>query len=66
MVKKLVCALLLAGVSVTASAAPATKDQLLVPPSTARHFTISSKAGKHGDNWVWTLPDGRIASRMSM
>ena len=49
-----------------AAAAPITKDQLLVPPANARHFTISSKAGKHGDNWSWTLPDGRIAYRMSM
>jgi len=66
MVKKLLYALLLAGVSVTAQAAPISKDQLLVPPPSARHFTITSKAGKHGDNWVWTLPDGRMASRMSM
>ncbi|GAA4027213.1 hypothetical protein GCM10022281_02340 [Sphingomonas rosea] len=62
----LFCALLLAGASISAAAAPVPKEQLLVPPANARHFTITSKAGKHGDNWVWTLPDGRIASRMSM
>jgi len=66
MVKKLLAALLLAGVSMGAGAAPILKEQLLTPPPSARHFTISSKAGKHGDDWVWTLPDGRIASRMSM
>jgi imidazolonepropionase-like amidohydrolase len=44
----------------------ATKDQLLKPPTDARHYTISSVAGKHGDIWSWKLPDGRIAYRMSM
>jgi len=48
------------------TAAPATKEQLLKPPAGARHYTISSEAGKHGDVWSWTLPDGRIAYRMSM
>ncbi|THD35408.1 MAG: amidohydrolase [Sphingomonas sp.] len=42
------------------------KEQLLAPPAGARHFTISSTAGKHGDVWSWKLPDGRIAYRMSM
>ncbi|WP_114228726.1 MULTISPECIES: amidohydrolase family protein [Sphingomonas] len=65
MTNKLLGVLLLASASI-APAATITKDQLLVPPPTARHFTISSKAGKHGDDWVWTLPDGRVASRMSM
>lgn len=46
--------------------APAAKPQLLVPPANARHYTINSSAGKHGDNWSWTLPDGRTAYRMSM
>ena len=36
------------------------------PPAGARHYTISSKAGKHGDVWQWKLPDGRTAYRMSM
>ena len=38
----------------------------MTPPAGARHFTISSTAGKHGDIWSWTLPDGRTAYRMSM
>ena len=49
-----------------ATAAPATKEQMLVPPPGARHYTISSIAGKHGDVWSWTESDGRVAYRMSM
>ena len=59
-------AALLAATASVAAAAPATKEQLMTPPSGARHFTISSVAGKHGDVWSWTLPDGKIAYRMSM
>lgn len=44
----------------------ATKDQLLTAPAGARHYTITSSGGKHGDIWQWTLPDGRSAYRMSM
>ena len=39
---------------------------MLTAPAGARHFTISSSAGKHGDIWAWTLPDGTAAYRMSM
>mgnify|MGYP001806553806 CR=1 FL=1 len=46
--------------------APATKEQLMTPPPGARHYTISSVAGKHGDVWSWRMPDGRTAYRMSM
>ncbi|MBX9882931.1 MAG: amidohydrolase family protein [Sphingomonas sp.] len=46
--------------------APAAKEQLMVPPAGARHYTISSVAGKHGDIWSWSLPDGQTAYRMSM
>ncbi|WP_375391049.1 amidohydrolase family protein [uncultured Sphingomonas sp.] len=49
-----------------AAAEPATKEQLMTPPAGARHYTISSVAGKHGDIWSWRLPDGRRAYRMSM
>jgi len=42
------------------------KEQLMRPPAGARHYTISSSAGKHGDMWAWTMPDGRKAYRMSM
>lgn len=36
------------------------------PPATARHYLITSSAGKHGDIWAWTMPDGKRAYRMSM
>lgn len=49
-----------------ATAAPTPKEHLLTPPAGARHYTIVSPASKHGDVWSWTLPDGRIAYRMSM
>jgi hypothetical protein len=49
-----------------AVAAPMPKEQLNTPPADARHYTISSTAGKHGDVWSWTMPDGRVAYRMSM
>ena len=64
--RRMMFALLLATTATIATAAPTPKDQLLTPPAGARHFTISSSAGKHGDNWSWTLPDGRIAYRMSL
>jgi imidazolonepropionase-like amidohydrolase len=57
---------LLAATASLASAAPVTKEQLLTPPAGARHFTITSQAGKHGDIWSWKTPDGRAAYRMSM
>lgn len=59
-------AALLAANSSIAAAAPIAKEQLLTPPAGARHYTISSTAGKHGDVWSWTLADGRVAYRMSM
>ena len=58
--------MLLAGLATSAAAAPLAKDQLLVVPAGARHFTISATAAKHGDVWSWRLPDGRVAYRMSM
>ncbi len=48
-----------------AIAAPVPKDQLLKPPADAAHYVVVSMAGKHGDQWAWTLPDGSIASRYS-
>lgn len=59
-------ALLCATVSTATLAEPLKKEQLLQPPATARHYTISSAAGKHGDVWSWTMADGKIAYRMSM
>lgn len=64
--RRLILATLLAATASIAGAAPTPKEQLLVPPSGARHFTLSSIAGKHGDIWSWTMPDGRVAYRMSM
>jgi imidazolonepropionase-like amidohydrolase len=66
---RIVLASLLATTATLAVAAPPppiAKEQLMKPPPGARHYTISSVAGKHGDIWSWTLPDGRIAYRMSM
>src|SRR5687767_6347627 len=64
-VRSLFAALLLAGTTATATAAPTPKEQLLVPPKDAAHYVVVSMAGKHGDQWVWTLPDGSIAGRYS-
>jgi hypothetical protein len=57
---------LFAVIATFAVAAPMTKEQLSTPPANARHYTISSTAGKHGDVWSWTMPDGRLAYRESM
>src|SRR5215210_6935494 len=46
-------------------AAPIPKEQLLVPPANAAHYVVVSAAGKHGDQWAWTLPDGTLATRYS-
>src|SRR6188474_167544 len=59
-------ATLAAAIATSTLAAPATKAELMTPPAGARHYTISSSAAKHGDVWSWTMPDGRIAYRMSM
>lgn len=67
---KLLAALLATATLAPAFAAPAhaqaKKEELMTPPAGARHYTISSVAGKHGDVWSWTMPDGKIAYRMSM
>jgi imidazolonepropionase-like amidohydrolase len=57
---------LLAAVASAALAEPTPKERLLVPPANADHFVIVSTAGKHGDDWRWTLPDGSIAYRESI
>jgi imidazolonepropionase-like amidohydrolase len=57
---------LFAVIASIATAAPTPKEQLAAPPADARHYTISSTAGKHGDVWSWRTPDGRVAYRMSM
>jgi imidazolonepropionase-like amidohydrolase len=63
--RPILAALLCASASV-AAADPTPKEQLMTAPAGARHYTISSVAGKHGDAWSWTMPDGRVAYRMSM
>lgn len=64
--RRLMLAFLLATTASAAQGQPATKEQLMKPPADARHYTISSSAGKHGDIWSWTQPDGKVAYRMSM
>jgi len=64
--RRLLLGPLFAVISTFAVAAPTSKEQLSTPPAGARHYTISSTAGKHGDVWSWTKPDGRVAYRMSM
>lgn len=50
----------------TAAIAQVPKDQLAKPPADARHFSIVSTGGKHGDSWIWTAPDGTLMGRESM
>jgi imidazolonepropionase-like amidohydrolase len=64
--RHLILAALLSACASAAIADPTPKEQLLKPPAGARHYTISSTAGKHGDIWSWTAPDGQTAYRMSM
>ena len=59
-------ALLFLTISSLAVAEPTPKEKLLQPPPTARHYTISSLAAKHGDVWSWKTDNGEVAYRMSM
>jgi cytosine/adenosine deaminase-related metal-dependent hydrolase len=63
--RRFILAALLASSASMVSADPVPKEQLLVPPPNAAHYFVVSTAGKHGDQWMWTLPDGSIASRYS-
>jgi imidazolonepropionase-like amidohydrolase len=63
--RSFVAALLVACAS-AAIADPTPKEQLLVPPSDAAHFVVVSTAGKHGDEYMWTQADGRLAFRQSV
>ena len=63
--RALLCAILTACAS-AAIAAPVPKEQLLVPPTGSDHFVVVSEAGKHGDEWRWTMPDGSLAYRESI
>ena len=64
--RRMLLAPLLAAAVTFAVAAPMSKEGLTTPPADARHYVISSTAGKHGDVWSWTRPDGRVVYRMSM
>jgi hypothetical protein len=64
--RRLLLGPLFTAIATVAVAAPMPKEQLSTPAAGARHYTISSTAGKHGDVWSWTRPDGRVAYRMSM
>lgn len=63
--RRTILAALLAACSSIAIAEPTPKDQLLKPPSNATHYVVVSMAGKHGDQWAWTQPDGSLATRYS-
>ncbi|HET7204104.1 MAG TPA: amidohydrolase family protein [Steroidobacteraceae bacterium] len=39
---------------------------LAQPPPAAGHWILQSTGGKHGDAWIWTLPDGSRVVRESM
>jgi imidazolonepropionase-like amidohydrolase len=64
--RRLILAALLAAGAPAAFAEPTPKEQLLVPPKDAAHFVVVSTAGKHGDEYIWTMPDGRTAFRESI
>ena len=64
--RRIVLAALLAACASSAVAEPTPKDQLLVPPADATHHVVVSTAGKHGDEYMWTMPDGRLAIRESI
>ncbi|OYY91090.1 MAG: hypothetical protein B7Y45_05230 [Sphingomonas sp. 28-66-16] len=54
------------GLIATSTAAQTPKEQLLVPPPSAKKFLIVSAAGQHGHSAIWTLPNGTVATRESM
>ena len=65
-IRQALIALSLAVSPMALAAAPVPKEQLLKPPANATHYVVVSEAGKHGDDWRWTLPDGSIAYRESI
>ncbi len=65
-VRQALIALCLSASPVALAAAPVPADQLMKPPANAAHYLVVSEAGKHGDEWVWTLPDGSTAYRESI
>ena len=65
-VRRTLVAFCLAAWPAALAGAPVPKEQLLVPPAGAEHYVVVSAAGKHGDEWRWTLPDGSLAYRESI
>ena len=63
---QMILAILLAAAAPAAIAAPVPKEQLLVPPKDAARYVVVSTAGKHGDEYMWALGDGRTAFRQSI
>jgi imidazolonepropionase-like amidohydrolase len=61
-----IIASILAALACISAAAQAPVADLAVPPPGARHFTIVSSAGKHGDSVRWTTPAGIRMGRESM
>lgn len=49
-----------------AASAQVPAAELARPPADAKHFTIMSTAGRHGDIAAWTAPDGTLMARMSL
>jgi imidazolonepropionase-like amidohydrolase len=63
--RRTILAALLSACASAAIAGPTPKDKLLTPPADATHYVVVSMAGKHGDQWAWTQPDGSLATRYS-
>ena len=59
-------ALMLALLFVPSTLAQVPAADLATPPADARHFTILSAAGSHGESWIWKAPDGTRMSRESL
>ncbi len=64
-VRHLLLALSLAVSPAALTAAPVPKEELLKPPADAARYVVVSDAGRHGEMWRWTLPDGKLAYRHS-
>src|SRR5690349_2235204 len=41
-------------------------EQLAKPAANATHYVIQSTGGKHGDSYIWKLPDGTSMGRETL